>query len=114
MCHREAYKEFSTSAGLKLVDEVGTLSQTAITDVFRDGKETKEGRLYSLNHPQQKLFDKKLLSWIVIDSLPFDTPKGIGFQNLVKHFDPRLRIAHPTTIKRRMESAFTEVLCKNI
>ncbi len=66
---------------------------------------------YPRNHPTQKVFDKNLETFVVMDCQPFSVASGIGFQTMIHRFDKRIHIPHPTTIERRTNVSFQKVSC---
>lgn len=64
---------------------------------------------YPRNHPAQKVFDKNLETFVVMDCQPFSVASGIGFQTMIHRFDRRIHIPHPTTIERRTNVSFQKV-----
>lgn len=57
---------------------------------------------YPTSNRKQKVFEKLLLEFIVLDSVPFSTVERKGFQNLIGHLDEMITIPHRTTVSRRL------------
>lgn len=64
---------------------------------------------YDRNDPKQKHFEKNLLTYVLVDTVPFSAVQGDGFKVLVNSMDPKLIVPHPTTLRRQVFDEYDKV-----
>jgi hypothetical protein len=69
---------------------------------------TKES--YPIGHEQQIRFENNLVNFIVLDSMPFDTPERVGFNLLMQGLDDKLTIPSRRTVGRQIDTKYEKVI----
>jgi hypothetical protein len=69
---------------------------------------------YDKNNPRQIQFRERLLEFVVTDAVPFNLVNRLGFENLIKSFDPKIKIPSRRTIGRDLKLKFGAVSTSSI
>ena len=64
---------------------------------------------YSSSDKKQIRFNKGILDFLVMDSMPFSLVQKKGFKELIQKVDPKLTVPHRRTMDRKLDVAFQEV-----
>lgn len=69
----------------------------------------RQDERYPKSHEKQKRFEDALLDFIIMDSMPFSTVHGVGFNNLITTVDHKLAVPSPRTLGRAMDVKYEKV-----
>lgn len=106
--HPDQHKEYKSRKDCCVVESEGSSSSGTLT--VRSTAASK----YARSDPAQKSFEKHLMSYVLLDTVPFNAIQGDGFKQLISSFDGKLQVPSTSTVRRHVLDEFEKVIPSNL